>query len=138
MKLTEDRKKFIVSRVEIILGVAVFAVFCMLTVGCPIKFVTGISCPGCGMTRAVRSLLAGDLAGAFYWHPLWLLLVPLTAYFLFDEYIPKKLSRALLVFFVVSFVGVYIYRLVFADNLAVTVDIHSGAVVECLKYILGG
>ncbi len=131
-------RKFIRSRIEIILGVAVFAVFCMLTVGCPIKFITGISCPGCGMTRAVRSLLALDFAGAFCWHPLWPLLLPLTAYFLFDELIPKRLSRPLLWFFIVSFVGVYLYRLVFTDNLAVTVDMGSGAVVKFFKYIFGG
>lgn len=138
MKLTDGQKKFLVSRVEIILGVALFAVLCMLTVGCPIKFITGISCPGCGMTRAVRSLFAGDVAGAFYWHPLWPLLLPLSAYFLFDECIPKKASRALLAFFIVSFAGVYFYRLVFTDNVAVTVDIGGGAVVKFFKYIFGG
>ena len=29
-------------------------------IGCPIKFITGISCPACGMTRAVLAILHGD------------------------------------------------------------------------------
>ena len=32
-----------------------YAVFSLTGVGCPIKHVTGVSCPGCGMTSAVIS-----------------------------------------------------------------------------------
>lgn len=45
--------------------------------GCPFKRVTGIPCPGCGMTRAVRFLLHGDVASATAMHPLVWLFVPL-------------------------------------------------------------
>ena len=31
---------------------------------CPIHALTGIDCPGCGMTRGTMSLLSGDVAGA--------------------------------------------------------------------------
>ena len=41
---------------------------------CPIKALFGLPCPGCGMTRAVLSLLRGDVAGAFWMHPLVFLL----------------------------------------------------------------
>ena len=40
-------------------------------VTCPIRFLTGISCAGCGMSRAWLSLLRLDLAGAVYYHPLF-------------------------------------------------------------------
>lgn len=51
--------------------------------GLPCLFheMTGLPCPGCGMTRAIVALLHGDLAQAFTHHPLgvpvaaiWLLL----------------------------------------------------------------
>ena len=42
-----------------------------LGVTCPILFLTGISCAGCGMSRAWLSLLRLDLAGAFAFHPLF-------------------------------------------------------------------
>lgn len=41
---------------------------------CPIKAVTGIPCPGCGMTHAYLRLLRLDIAGAFSENPLfWVL-----------------------------------------------------------------
>ena len=63
---------------EEIAALAVIAVFYMvlqgLGISCPIKFVTGISCAGCGMTRAWKVLLFhGDFRQAFYYHPLFLL-----------------------------------------------------------------
>ncbi len=37
---------------------------------CPFLLLTGLYCPGCGGTRAVRSLLRGDLRMSFQYHPL--------------------------------------------------------------------
>jgi hypothetical protein len=36
---------------------------------CPFKALTGISCPGCGMTRAMLSITKGDFHGAFGYNP---------------------------------------------------------------------
>ncbi|MBA3361797.1 MAG: DUF2752 domain-containing protein [Acidimicrobiia bacterium] len=44
---------------------------------CPFALITGIACPGCGMTRAAGRLLRGDMAGAIDYHPLVLLLLVL-------------------------------------------------------------
>lgn len=38
---------------------------------CPIKFITGISCAGCGMSRAWMAFLQLDIAKAFAYHPLF-------------------------------------------------------------------
>lgn len=40
-------------------------------IGCPIKFVTGISCPGCGMTRAWIAMLTAQPMLALAYHPLY-------------------------------------------------------------------
>lgn len=37
---------------------------------CPVRLLTGVPCPGCGMTRAVASCVLGDWMGAFHHHPL--------------------------------------------------------------------
>ncbi|MEY8354136.1 DUF2752 domain-containing protein [Lachnospiraceae bacterium 54-53] len=44
----------------------------LLGIGFPCMFhsLTGFYCPGCGGTRAVRSLLRGDLRMSFQYHPL--------------------------------------------------------------------
>ena len=37
---------------------------------CPVALVTGVACPGCGMSRAVGWLLRGDLERSVGYHPL--------------------------------------------------------------------
>lgn len=60
-----------------ILAIAlVYCVMFALGITCPIRFLTGVSCPGCGMTRAVVSALRLDFKTAFDYHPLWILLLP--------------------------------------------------------------
>lgn len=60
------------------------AVLAVLAIGwrCPVLLLTGVPCPTCGMTRAVRLALHGDLAGATHVHPLVWLAVPVVALFL--------------------------------------------------------
>src|SRR5262245_31252568 len=36
---------------------------------CPFHLLTGLECPGCGMTRAFAALFTGDLASAFLLNP---------------------------------------------------------------------
>lgn len=45
--------------------------------GCVFKKVTGLDCPGCGMTRATCATLNGDLGKAFYFNPVGMVLLPL-------------------------------------------------------------
>lgn len=62
------------------LGIGVFALSTASDDGptlCPFALVTGIACPGCGMTRAAGRLLRGDLMGAVDYHPLVFLLLAL-------------------------------------------------------------
>ena len=46
---------------------------------CPIHLAFGVPCPTCGITRATRFALHGDIAGAMHMHPLVWLAVPLAA-----------------------------------------------------------
>jgi hypothetical protein len=48
---------------------------------CPYRALTGLACPGCGMTRATHFLLRGDLASAWAYNPLLFLAVPLVVAF---------------------------------------------------------
>lgn len=42
---------------------------------CVFKLMSGMPCPGCGLTRAVVLAMHGDLTGSLYFHPLGLLFV---------------------------------------------------------------
>jgi hypothetical protein len=37
---------------------------------CPFALLTGVACPGCGMTRAAAALVRGDLTTAVGYHPM--------------------------------------------------------------------
>ncbi|MCX8129593.1 MAG: DUF2752 domain-containing protein [Clostridia bacterium] len=42
---------------------------------CVSKATFGVPCPGCGMTRSFKSLIKGDIHSAFYYHPLFILVI---------------------------------------------------------------
>lgn len=46
---------------------------------CAFHALTGLYCPGCGSTRAIRRILGGDLVGAFRYNPLLVVLAPFLA-----------------------------------------------------------
>lgn len=45
--------------------------------GCFFKKVTGLDCPGCGMTRATYATLHGRIGDAFRFNPVGMVLLPL-------------------------------------------------------------
>ena len=76
LKRSQIQKTFPLLALGVFAAVAVFW-------GCPIRHLTGIPCPGCGLTRACLSAIAMKWQEAFFFHPLWplALLVLLTALF---------------------------------------------------------
>jgi hypothetical protein len=47
---------------------------------CPLRYLTGWYCPGCGSLRALHQLLQGNLRAAWRLNPLTLVLLPFLAY----------------------------------------------------------
>ena len=47
---------------------------------CPLRYLTGWYCPGCGSLRALHQLLHGNLSAAWALNPLTILLLPFLAY----------------------------------------------------------
>ena len=64
-----------------------------LGVTCPIRFFTGISCAGCGMSRAWLALLRGDISAAWGYHPLFWAPVLAAGLFLFRRQIHRRVLR---------------------------------------------
>ena len=65
----------------VLLGVGVGVLLSRAGLGVPCLFhaATGLDCPGCGVTRMLGALAAGDLAAAWRSNPALLLLSPLLA-----------------------------------------------------------
>ncbi len=54
---------------------------------CLLHDMTGLHCPGCGMTRATDALLDGDLTAAVSFNPLGIILLPVALIALIPELI---------------------------------------------------
>jgi len=52
---------------------------------CPLRYFTGLYCPGCGSLRAMHALLHGDLRQAFAMNSLTVILLPFIGYGLVTE-----------------------------------------------------
>lgn len=82
-------------------AVAVIGLFYLgleaLGITCPILFLTGISCAGCGMSRAWMALLRLDVSAAFQYHPLFWLPVPAGIALLCRRRIPRRVGKVLLI-----------------------------------------
>lgn len=100
-------------------GVAAFFVLAWSVTGtsCTLRSITGLPCPGCGLTRAWILLLQGDLAAAWAMHPLFWMALPIVlviAYLMIRN--PDQLSSRSARFswglIAIVFVLVYLVRMV--------------------------
>ena len=85
-------------------------------VPCLFKELTGIPCPGCGMTRSVISMLRGDLFSAVHYSPALYICAILVV---IDGYLWIKFRKEiphLELITLVIILGVWIVRLLFTDT----------------------
>ncbi len=75
----------LVKKCKLLLFICIFYYLVTWFTGCPIRFLFGIPCPGCGITRAWLFALRLDFAQAFSYHPLFLLAPLFPVYFLLEE-----------------------------------------------------
>lgn len=81
-------------------------------IGCPIKFATGISCPGCGMTRAWLAALHLRFDLAMAYHPLFWAVPLIFACVGLRSHLSPKVFQTVMACLIVAFVGVWVVRLV--------------------------
>lgn len=103
------------NRIEVITSVAAVVVLYVILesfgVTCPIKYITGISCAGCGMSRAWIALLHFNIHEAFMYHPLFFLPPVVVIVMLLKSKINTKFYKIFMFTMVGAFVIVYLYRM---------------------------
>lgn len=103
------------NRIEVITSVAAVVVLYVILesfgVTCPIKYITGISCAGCGMSRAWIALLHFNIHEAFMYHPLFFLPPVVVIVMLLKSKINIKFYKIFMLTMVGAFVIVYLYRM---------------------------
>jgi len=59
-------------------------------INCPIKEITGLYCPGCGITRMLQAILQLNFYQAFRYNPLLFISLPFFIFFTVEGIITKK------------------------------------------------
>ena len=106
--------------VLLILGALAYASALLFGWYCPIKYLTGVPCPGCGLSRALAALLRLDFRTALRFHPMVFVLPPVVLYALFGKKPllgSKNLERVLLWSVIVLDIAIWLIRLALHDPL---------------------
>lgn len=102
--------------------------------GCPIKLLTGISCPGCGMTRALYCILTLDFCRAWSYHPLIYFMPAVVILYFFRGKFEKSTIKLLSFFILTLFLVVYLLRVYFDDPI-VSINFKSGVLYNVIQYL---
>ena len=102
-----EKKKLIISYlVFILIGIIITIISLFRSSSmCIFYNYTSIPCPACGMTRAFKTLLSFDIMKAFWYHPLF----PLVILF---PYIYVKMDKRLIYIIGILFIVTWIIRLI--------------------------
>lgn len=121
---------------KILLGLLAAAAALLLVYHCPFRYIFGVSCPGCGMTRALVAAVFSDLETAFGFHPLFPLLVPAALWIGLRAcgllHMPRKRETAYILAFAGVFILVYLVRLLCGDPV-IAPDPQSGLLFRLLR-----
>lgn len=87
---------------------------------CPFHVITGLWCPGCGLTRAGGVLARGNIGDAIGWHPMILpLAIQVAVVWALFSFVPQRAERVfgprvrttMLMLNSVALIGVWVYRI---------------------------
>jgi len=107
----------------------------MAGITCPIKYITGISCAGCGMSRAWLALLSFDLKSAFFYHPLFWVVPLAVLVFMMRNRINEKTQNVLYWAICVLMLTVWVARMINPNDGIVVFEPEQGIIVKFLRSI---
>lgn len=134
--MKEKRRKW--ETVGFIIGVAiVILLYVILKIPCPIRYVTGISCPGCGMTRAFVSAIKLDLAAAFGYNPAWVAVIAGGIALTFLRIFKKERAFEIILYVTLgAIILTYLVRLAFFRDSVVAIELDKGLIGRGIAYVV--
>lgn len=137
MKITKETWKPYLPYLKLAMTLAlVIVIMSVFRVPCIIKYLTGISCPGCGMSRACISALRLDFAAAFAYHPLWVVLPFSLGGLLYCRIRKHRLAHAiLLTVSVLLLIAVYLWRMLTCGGDVVVFAPQNGLIARMIRAI---
>ena len=76
---------------------------------CPIKAITGLECPGCGITRMFVALFHGNIYQAFRYNPLVFIELPIIFILLVLYKFKKEYRKVINIIFIVLLIITIVY-----------------------------
>lgn len=131
-KQKKDRKELICAVTAIVI---LYTAMESIGITCPIKFITGISCAGCGMSRAWIAFLQLDMAKAFEYHPLFWLPPIAVIVLLCKSKINIKIYKIFIFTIVLMFAIVYICRLIWSGDDIVVFEPQNNILFRIIRVI---
>ena len=126
-------------RIEVITSVATVVVLYVIIesfgVTCPIKYITGISCAGCGMSRAWIALLHFNIHDAFMYHPLFFLPPVVVIVMLLKSKINIKIYKIIIFTIIIMFAIVYMCRLIWSGDDVVVFEPENNILFRIIRII---
>ena len=81
---------------------------------CPMVILTGLPCPGCGLTRSIIYLLTGQFDRSFAFSPFAIFWILLGIWFVYERYVEGKKVKGiypLIGCLCVAMIAYYVYRM---------------------------
>ena len=82
---------------------------------CPMLIISGLPCPGCGLTRAVTLTLCMEFERAYYLSPMVFAIIGFSAWVLICRYLLGRKVRGFylgITILSVGLIGIYLYRMI--------------------------
>ena len=121
-----DRATYTLKNLSVVLGVEKHTMDTCEEYDC------GISCPGCGMSRAVLLMLSGHFRAAFRMHPLVYAVLPAGIWLFFGPEQTaglRRFKKGIITVLVVLLLAVYAWRIYYHDPL-LSIDPSLGRVLQ--------
>ena len=68
--MKKSKAKILILHLAVFIGIAAYLYITVsFRIYCPFNRLTGLTCPGCGCTRALFSLMRGDFSAYFSYNP---------------------------------------------------------------------
>lgn len=131
-KQKKERKELICAVTAVVI---LYTAMESIGITCPIKFITGISCAGCGMSRAWLAFLRLDMAKAFEYHPLFWLPPIAVIVLLCKSKINIKIYKMFIFTIVLMFAIVYICRLIWSGDDVVVFEPQNNILFRIIRVI---
>lgn len=127
------------TNIIIIIFLAIVILFSILDgYHCPIKSIIGLSCPTCGITRAIICAVQLNFEKAFHYHMLWPIVpIGFIFYILYELKIIKINKKVLLsIAYIICIINLvyYFYRLFSGSNI-VYFDFTESLIYKLIKIL---